>query len=591
MAVGKPLSTPEPSEPPASKRLDSWKEIAAYLKRDESTVRRWEKEGLPVHRHAHKRKATVYAHKSEIDVWWNDGHTRLELIERTSPVRLTRVVWWAAAAFMLLTVGLGMIFVGVRDRLLGRPLTGEITSIAVLPLKDLSGDPAQDYFADGMTEALITELGKISTLQVISHQTVLGYRQTAKPLPRIARDLNVNALLEGTVLRSRGKVRITVNVVQAVPERHLWAESYEFDEQDILAVQGEVARGVARQIRVRLMPEERVRLATSQRVDPEAYEAYLLGRSYSYKAMTRTSWTRAKDYFEKAIAIDPGYAPAYGSLAVLYIHSNRGATTRDPSDLRIQARQWAEKALKLDGTLAEAHSALARAAQQEWDWVDAEREYQLAIKFSPSYPLAHIWYAQYLWAMQRSEESVSEAKRAQQLDPVSPFVNTWAGAAYFYAGRTDEGMASMQKALELDASFSDASLVLARAYFQQGMFQQAIAALQKALTFNEKEVLVLGALAHVHARVGQRKEALKLVGQLERIEAEGRGYGAPFGIIWAYAGLGDKEQAFAWLEKAYEERRDRIVWLNVDPLLEPLRSDPRFQDLVRRVGLPQVKAR
>ncbi len=527
------------------------------MKRDESTVRRWEKEGLPVHRHAHKRKATVYAHKSEIDVWWNDGHTRLELIERTSPVRLTRVVWWAAAAFMLLTVGLGMIFVGVRDRLLGRPLTGEITSIAVLPLKNLSGDPAQDYFADGMTEALITELGKISTLQVISHQTVLGYRQTAKPLPRIARDLNVNALLEGTVLRSRGKVRITVNVVQAVPERHLWAESYEFDEQDILAVQGEVARGVARQIRVRLMPEERVRLATSQRVDPEAYEAYLLGRSYSYKAMTRTSWTRAKDYFEKAIAIDPGYAPAYGSLAVLYIHSNRGATTRE----------------------------------QEWDWVDAEREYQLAIKFSPSYPLAHIWYAQYLWAMQRSEESVSEAKRAQQLDPVSPFVNTWAGAAYFYAGRADEGMASMQKALELDASFSDASLVLARAYFQQGMFQQAIAALQKALTFNEKEVLVLGALAHVHARVGQRKEALKLVGQLERIEAEGRGYGAPFGIIWAYAGLGDKEQAFAWLEKAYEERRDRIVWLNVDPLLEPLRSDPRFQDLVRRVGLPQGKAR
>ena len=238
MAIGKPQS---PSEPPANERLDSWKEIAAYLKRDESTVRRWEKEGLPVHRHAHKRKATVYAHKPEIDVWWNNGRTRLELIATATPGRRRRIVLSATAALTLLAVGLGLNVVGLRDRLLGRPLAGEITSIAVLPLKNLSGDPAQEYFADGMTEALITELGKISTLQVISHQSVLGYRQTAKPLPQIARDLKVNALLEGTVLRSGGKVRITVNVVQAAPERHLWAESYEFDQRDVLAVQGEVA--------------------------------------------------------------------------------------------------------------------------------------------------------------------------------------------------------------------------------------------------------------------------------------------------------------------------------------------------------------
>src|SRR6266478_9837113 len=496
MAVGKPQSIPEALEPPTSERLDSWKEIASYLKRDESTVRRWEKEGLPVHRHTHKRKATVYAHKSEIDVWWNDGCARLEVIERASPVRRTRVVWWAAAAFMLLAVGLGMNFVGVRDRLLGRPLAGEITSIAVLPLKNLSGDPAQDYFADGMTEALITELGKISTLQVISHQSVLGYRQTTKPLPQIASDLKVNAVLEGTVLRAGDKVRITVNVVQALPERHLWAESFEFDQRDVLAVQGDVAKGVARQIRVKLLPQDLARLASSQRVDPEAYEAYLLGRAYFYKAPTKTNWTRAKEYFEKAIEKDPGYAPAYGGLAVLYMRM-RGVPTRDARDIRLQARRWAEKALKLDDTLAEAHTALARIAQQEWDWAGAEREYRRAIEFNPSYPTAHIWYAQYLWAMLRSDESAAEAKRAQQLDPVSPFVNTWAGAAYFYAGRADEGMASMQKALELDPSFSDASLVLARAYLKQGMFQQAIAELQEALTFNETEVLVLGALAHV----------------------------------------------------------------------------------------------
>src|SRR6266478_5873176 len=263
MAVGKPQSIPEALEPPTSERLDSWKEIASYLKRDESTVRRWEKEGLPVHRHTHKRKATVYAHKSEIDAWWNDGRARLEIIETPAPRRRRTTAWWAAG-LLLLAAGLGFSVGGVRDRLLGRPMAGEITSIAVLPLKNLSGDSAQDYFADGMTEALITELGKISTLQVISHQSVLGYRQTAKPAPQIARELKVDALLEGTVLRSGGKVLITVNVVQAVPERHLWAESYEFDQQDVLAVQGEVARGVARQIRVKLMPQEQARLASSR---------------------------------------------------------------------------------------------------------------------------------------------------------------------------------------------------------------------------------------------------------------------------------------------------------------------------------------
>src|SRR5229473_5975052 len=220
MAVGKPQSPPEPFESPATEKLDSWKEIGAYLKRDESTVRRWEKEGLPVHRHTHKRKATVYAHKSEIDVWWNDGHGRLELTETATAGRRWTVVWWATAGLLLLALGLGLNFVDVPDRLLGRPMAGEINSIAVLPLKNLSGDPAQDYFADGMTEALITELGKISTLQVISHQSVLGYRQTGKPAPQIARELKVDALLEGAVLRSGDRVRITANLVQAVPERH-----------------------------------------------------------------------------------------------------------------------------------------------------------------------------------------------------------------------------------------------------------------------------------------------------------------------------------------------------------------------------------
>ncbi len=586
MAIDKPQPLPESREPPAGRRLDSWKEIATYLKRDESTVRRWEKEGLPVHRRAHKRKASVYAYESEIGAWWNDGRTQLEVMERAAAGRRRRVMWGATAGLLLLGMGLGLNVAGVRDRLLGRPVAGEVTSIAVLPLKNLSGDPAQDYFAEGMTEALITELGKISSLQVLSYQSVIGYRQTAKPLPEIARELKVDALLEGAALRSGDRVRITANLVQVGPERHLWAESYEFDPRDILAAQGEVARAVARQIRVRLTPQEQARLTTSRRVDPEVYEAYLLGRAYSSKARTRTSWTRAKEYFEKAIAKDPGYAPAYASLAELYMRPE-GSPTRDPGELRLQARRWAEKALKLDDTLAEAHTVLARvAAQQEWDWARAEREYLRAIELNPGHPLARIWYSQYLYAMQRFEEAVAQAKRAQQLDPASPLINTWAGAAYFFAGRVEEAMASWQKALELDPSYSDASLVLARAYVKLGMNQQAIAELQKARIFNERALLVLGALAHAYARAGQREEALKLVGELKRIEAEERGFVPPFGIIWAYAGLGDEEQAFAWLERSFQERRDRMVWLNVDPLLDPLRSDPRFHDLVRRVGLP-----
>ena len=576
--------------PPVSERLDSWKKIAAYLKRDESTVRRWEKEGLPVHRHAHKKKPTIYAYRSEIDDWWNVGRARLEAMEPAPARPRRRRMWWAAAGLMLVgvAIGLGLNVAGVRDRLLGGPLLeGEITALAVLPLKNLSGDPAQDYFADGMTEALINELGKISTLRAVSYRSVSGYRQTTKPLPQIARDLGVGALLEGAVVRSGDRVRITVNLVKAMPERHLWAETYEVDARDVVAVQGKVARDVTRQIRLRLTPQEQARLATSKRVNPEAYEAYLLGRAYFSKVPAGTSWMRAKEYYEKAIAKDPDFAPAYAGLAQLHART-RGSLARDPGANRVQARQWAEKALKLDDTLAETHTALGWVTFHEWDWAGAEREYRRAVELNPGYALARIWYSQYLYAMQRFEEAVAQAQVAQQLDPGSLYVNTRAGAAYFLAGRVEEAMASWQKVLELDPGYPDASIELARSYVTRGLHQDAISALQRALTFTEREPLVMGALAHAHARAGQRAEALNLVSELKRREERvgPKDRNIPrFSFIWAYAGLGDKEQAFAWLEKAYQERRDLMVLLNADPFVEPLRSDRRFQDLVRRVGL------
>jgi TolB-like protein/Tfp pilus assembly protein PilF len=480
--------------------------------------------------------------------------------------------------------------VGARSVGLLRPREG--TSIAVLPLRNLSGDPEQDYFADGMTEALITELGKLSGLQLLSYQSVFGYRQTAKSLPRIARELNVEVVLEGSVLRAENRIRITANLVQAVPERHLWAESYEFDQGDVLAVQAAAARDVAAQIRVKVTPQEKEGLVTPRRVNAEAHEAYLLGRAHFYKARTPTSWMRAKGYFERAIEKDPAYGPAYAGLAELYIWTGgAGSLTSDPTvgalDAHRQARRWAEKALALDDTLADAHNALAMAKQAEWDWSGAERGYRRAIELNRSYAVSHVSYAIHLYALQRFEEAVTQAKRAQQLDPVSPFVNTWAGATYFLAGRIDEAMKSLRRTLELEPGYSDARIVLARSYVTLGQHRQAIAELEKAMTFGAREPFILAAQAHAYARAGRQNEALKLVDELKQFKAT-RGITPTFAFIWAYAGLGDKEQAFAWLEKAYEERRQRMVWLNVDPFLDPLRSDPRFHDLVSRVGLPSA---
>lgn len=592
MALVDPSASRTPVDPPPAERLDSWKEIAAYLKRDESTVRRWEEEGLPVHRLPHKKKATVYAFKSELDVWWSDGRSRLDAAvpvgaeartvttEPSPKGSRARLRWVAAGGILLLAVALALAVAG-RQGVFGGPRAGEIASIAVLPLKNLSGDPEQDYFADGMTEALITELGKISALQVLSHQSVSGYGQTTKPLPEIARELKVNALLEGTVLHSGTRVRVTANLVQAAPERHLWAESYEFDRQDVLAVQGEVARNVASRIRINMTPQERSRLTPGRRVDPDAYEAYLLGRAYQSKGQR----ARARVYFEKSIQKDPNYAPAYASLAQLSLGATVGPPT--PLEARTNARYWATIALRLDDTLAEAHRVLARAAQQEWDWATAEREYRRAIELNPNDSVARISYTMYLYAMRRFDEAVVQAERAQQLDPATPGLE-WAAATYVYAGRSEEGMALARRVLELNPADGDASLVVARTYVTQGKYAPAIEELRRVLALRpRRDPLLVGALAHAYARAGDREEALKLVGELKRFSDPV----TPFGLIWAYAGLRDNDQAFIWLEKAFMERRDRMTWLNVDPLLDPLRADPRFDELVRRVGLPTKRAR
>jgi TolB-like protein/DNA-binding winged helix-turn-helix (wHTH) protein/Tfp pilus assembly protein PilF len=508
-----------------------------------------------------------------------------------SPAR-GHLPWVTFAALLALLAAVLALNVGqIRERLLSGPATVQTKSIAVLPLRNLSADRGEDFFAEGMTEALVTQLSKLGTLDVISHQSVLAYRGTIKSLPEIARELKVSAILEGTVLRSGERIRVTANLVQAAPERHLWAETFEFDRRDIFAIQSEVARGVAHHIRIKLTPQQEARLSASVRVHPEAYEAYLVGRVFTYKAGPREVWKSAQEHFEKAIEIDPGFAPAYASLAELYVRTGRGTVSRDSRgvywDGRQQARQLAEKALKLDDTLAEAHTALGRIAEVEWNWPKAEQEYRRAVELNPNYPLARIWYAMHLYAWERFEEASFHAKRAQQLDPASAFVNTWAAAAHGYAARIDDAFASARRAAELDSTSWEASQVLARLYMIQEKYPPAISELERARTLNPRDPELLGMLAHAHGRAGQREKAISLTEELQHLVAAGQ---TPFPMAWAYAGLGDKDQAFAWLERCFEQRKIRMQWLRVDPMLAPLRTDPRFDDLARRIGLPVKKS-
>lgn len=456
-------------------------------------------------------------------------------------------------------------------------------ALAVLPLKNLSGDTGQDYYADGLSEALITELGKISGFRVLSFQSVSRFRQTAKPLPDIARELGVEALLEGSVLRSGDRVRITAKLFQAVPEHQLLSETYEFDARDILAVQAEVARDAANRTRVRLSAQERARLAISNRVDPRAYEAYLLARAYAAKSVPEGLF-KAKEHYEKAIATDSTYASAHAGLAELYA-AFPCQLMRVPKEARSNSRRLAEHALSLDHSLSGAHAALARVAQQEWDWPEAELRYRRASEVNPSYAAARIGYAMFLYALERFDEAVVQARRAQQLDPASALVNTWAGAAYFYAGLEDEAAAAWQVALELDPKYAHTSLALARSEVMRGRHAQAIAVLDNALSFAAKDAELLGARAHALALLGRRTEALEVVLQLEERHAREE-IMPPFGRIWGYTGLREYDRAFAHLEKAEVERRDRMVWLKVDPLLTPLRRDARYSDVVRRMNFP-----
>ena len=500
-----------------------------------------------------------------------------------SPAKSKTVRWIAlgsVAALALLVVLVGLNVGGSRDRIFGRA-TKPLRSVAVIPLANLSGDPQQDYFADGMTEALITELGKISALRVISRQSMMQYKGTKKSAPQIAKELNVEAVVEGSVLRAGDRVRISVQLIEAVPERHLWASSYDRNLRDVLALHNEMARAVADEVRAKLTPQEKALLASARPVNPEAYAAYLRGRYFWDKWPEGVE--KALESFQEAIKKDPFYAPAHAGAAQCY--SVRGFFFQPPKEAFPKARAAALKAMELDDNLAEAHSALGFVKFSfDWDWSGAEREFKRAIELNPNSVLAHRTYAIYLTAMGRSEEAIAEAKQAQHLDPFSLPVGRALGWNYMNARRYDEAIAQYKNVLQLDSNYVLARVQLVQSYVLNRMYSEAFTEYRT----HKQEIIEQGhegrvTVAFLHAASGRKKEALKLVHELTRLSAQE--YVDPFYLAVAYAKL-DRDRAFEWLENAYDGHTAQMPQMNAELLFDPLRSDARFQDLLRRMNFP-----
>jgi TolB-like protein/DNA-binding winged helix-turn-helix (wHTH) protein/Tfp pilus assembly protein PilF len=494
-----------------------------------------------------------------------------------------RRLWTTRGAIAALALVLGLLLLSLwLLRPPGRAPTG-IRSLAVLPLENLSGDASQNYFADGMTDELITDLAQISALRVISRTSVMVYKGARKPLPQIARELNVDAVVEGTVLRSGDQVRITAQLIEASTDKHLWSHSYQGELRDSLALQNRVASAVADQIRINLTPQEQAALKNVKVVDPQAYESYLKGR-YFWNKRTAESLKVALAYFKQAIEEDPKYAQAYSGLADTYaLLGDWQYAVMPPKEAFPQAKAAAIKALELDSALGEAHNSLAFVFDAfDWDFDSAGKEFQRAIELNPGYATAHHWYAWHLSLLGRYDEAIGEMKKAENLDPLSLIINADLAELLVIAHSYDESIQQSRKTIEMEPNFALAHNQLAQAYLQQHKPEEAIAELQKAVQFSAGSPTCIANLARAYAASGKKSEAVKLLGDLKKRSKPGYSNAAEIGMI--YASLGEADQAMNWLEKGYDERFNPSVLLR--PGFDPLRSDPRFQNLLRRIGLP-----
>jgi len=498
------------------------------------------------------------------------------------PASWLKTIGWVGVGVVALLCTLGWRM--ARYGRVGFSSGSQIRSLAVLPLANLSGEADREYFADGMTEELTTDLGKISALRVISRTSTMQYKGSKKPLPEIARELNVDAIVEGTVARSGSHVHITANLIQASPERHLWAESYESEVADALAVQGEIAQAVGRKIGLSITEKERELLTVPRPVNPEAQDLYMEGRFAWHFAENAEASQKAVNYFQRAIERDSSFAKAYAALASVYAVWIPGMA-QGPRDHMPKAREFAMKALALDNTISESHSTLGMIDLfYDWNWSAAEEEYKQTIALNPNYFWVHSWHARELVARGQTVQAVAEAQRVIGLSP-SPLNWDYPIWVFVLARRGDLARERAEQLLRVAPQWTWAHFSAAYVYDLQGDSEKAAQEFLKADELFETEPRKMAQLKEAFAKSGAQGYWRRTVENYK--ETAKSNYVAPVLVAEACVRIGDKECAFKWLEKGFEERDDLMINLKVEPVLDSLHSDPRFQDLVRRVGIPQ----
>jgi TolB-like protein/Flp pilus assembly protein TadD len=626
--MGGDLTQPQTAFPAqaGSDRLDSWKEIAAYLKKEVRTVQRWEKSaGLPVRRLTHGKLGTVFAYRSELDAWWQESQSKVEFEENDVPQdldhfelevtefvrtgeseddpairspRLRRlIILCSVVASLAVPIALIMLFWPPTPP----PVLSKMI-LAVRPFKNLSGDSGQDFIADGMTEEMITRLGQMHPDKMGVIRLSPAYASVG--LARIGKDVGAQYVLEGGVRRSEQQVAITAQLIQISDQTQVWGESYERDLKDLLRMESEVARVIAVAV-LNKVPERQPspdgnserefeaavaesKVAHTQgqtrQVNGDAYLAYLEGR-YFWNKRTEAGFAKAITFFQRSIDIDPTYAPPYAGLADCYeLLGSAPYSTLRPREAFPKAEAAARKALALDSTLAEAHVSLGYYQMvYEWNFPEARIEFETALQLRPSYATAHQFYGYYLTAMGQPDEAIAERKKALELDPISPLLHSALGEAYYQAKRFDVTITQNNEALELDPGYAIALVNIGRAYERMGMHQEARDAFQKLLTVVPEDPAILALLGHEYAVSGDKVNAAKGLAKLSEVAKKRYVPAIYFAVI--YIGLDRRDDAFLWLDKAYQERCEYLVYLGSEPLADPLRGDPRFSKLLTRLGL------
>lgn len=504
-------------------------------------------------------------------------------ISPVSPPRVPRALRYALLVLVPLALAAAVVYALLtRDK---SPSPGPaVSSIMVLPLENLSGDPSQEYFAVGVTDALIGDLAKIGGLHVISRTSSMHYKGTKKSLPEIAREMKVDAIVEGTVQRSGDRVVIRAQLIRTATDHHVWVKTFERPMRDVLDLQSEIAQTIAREVQIQMTPAEQARLTTRHPVRPKAFDDYLQGRYLYWNRRTEENLKKAIDHFQNAIREDPNYAHAYVGVADCY---NALGTvqvgTFPPIEVRKLAEEAATKALALDPTLGEAHTVLGYVKHYNWDWTGAEQDFKRAIELNPNYANGHNFYASFLMSRGRIEESIAASNRARELDPFSLSISAQRGFLLENARRYDEAIEQLRSVTAMDPNHYSAHWVMGHAYAANKQFDQAIVAAEKAVELSNRAPGALGILGLVYGLAGRKDDANKILNEL--LELNQRRYITPAALVNIYIGLGQKDQAFIWLERAFQERSNYLAYLKVFPIMDPLRSDPRFADLVQRVGL------